>query len=160
MTSDAPLREQLVRLLAWEDAHVGFDTAIADIPADRRGVQPAGLPYSPWQLLEHLRRTQRDILEFCLNPRYRELNWPEDYWPATPAPASPAAWDDSIREFQRDRKALQQLAEDPKVDLAARIPHGTGQTYLRELLLVADHSAYHIGELIVVRRLLGIWKSS
>ena len=157
MSSDDGLRAQMSSLLAWEDAHVGFETAVADIPPDRRGAQPAGLPHSPWQILEHLRRTQHDILEFCVNADYRELKWPDDYWPATPAPASAAAWDDSILAYQQDRKALQQLADDRNVDLAARIPHGQGQTYLRELVLAADHAAYHIGELVVVRRLLGIW---
>lgn len=158
MTSDAPLRELLGRLLTWEDAHVGFDAAIADIPADVRGKQPSGLPYSPWQLLEHLRRTQRDILEFCRNPSYQELKWPDDYWPPSPAPPSPAAWDESIGQFRQDRNALQQLAADLRTDLAGRIPHGNGQTYLRELVLAADHTAYHVGQLIVVRRLLSVWK--
>lgn len=159
MKDDVLLREQLSRLLAWEDAHVGFDTAVDGIPAELRGKRPSNLPYSPWQLVEHLRVTQRDILEFCRNPNYRELKWPDDYWPKSAAAPSPAAWDESIRQFRQDRKALQQLAADPQVDLAARIPHGDGQTYLRELVLAADHAAYHIGELIVVRRLLGIWKS-
>lgn len=158
MTTDAPVRELLSRALAWEDAHVGFDAVIADIPEHLRGAQPAGLPYSPWQLLEHLRRTQLDILEFCRNPEYRELDWPEDYWPRTPAPPSATAWDESVDAFRRDRLALQQLAADTTVDLAARIPHGTGQTYLRELVLVVDHSAYHVGQLVAVRRLLGAWK--
>jgi uncharacterized damage-inducible protein DinB len=157
MSGDA-LRDQLARFLAWEDAHVGFETAIADIPADLRGVQPPGLPHSPWQLLEHLRLTQRDILDFCRNPQYEERDWPEDYWPPSPAPPSPAAWDASIAQFQEDRTALQQLAADPGLDLFTRIPHGRGQTYIRELILVADHTAYHIGALVVVRRLLGIWK--
>jgi uncharacterized damage-inducible protein DinB len=152
------VREQLGRLLSWEDAHVGFDSVIADIPSELRGKQPAGLPYSPWQLVEHLRRTQRDILEFCVNPKYQELEWPDDYWPPTAAPASSKAWDESIRQFREDRDALQKLAADPEVDLTARIPHGDGQTYLRELVLAADHAAYHLGELVVVRRLLGIWK--
>jgi hypothetical protein len=155
---DAPLRELLARMLSWEDAHVGFDAAVAGIPPDLRGTQPPGLPYSPWQLLEHLRRTQRDILEFCRNPGYQELEWPADYWPRSPVPPTPAAWDDSIREFQRDRSSLQALAADQTIDLFARIPHGSGQTYLRELVLVADHTAYHVGQLIAVRRVLGIWK--
>ena len=159
MKDDALLREQLGRLLAWEDAHVGFDSAVDGISAELRGQRPSNLPYSPWQLVEHLRVTQRDILEFCRNPNYKELKWPDDYWPPSAAPPSPAAWDESIRQFRQDRKALQQLAADPQVDLAARIPHGDGQTYLRELVLAADHAAYHIGELVVVRRLLGIWKS-
>ena len=158
MKSETGLREQLVRLLAWEDAHVGFDAAIADIPAGHRAKQPAGLPYSPWQLLEHLRRTQQDILEFCRNPADEERKWPDDYWPSSPGPASAAEWEESIRQFRQDRKALQELAADTSVDLEARIPHGEGQTYLRELILAADHTAYHLGELVVVRRLLGIWK--
>ena len=158
--SDTALREQLARLLAWEDAHVGFDSATAGIPPELRGMQPAGLPYSPWQLLDHLRRTQHDILEFCVNPDYQALAWPEDYWPPAPAPATPGAWDESVRRFQQDRASLQRLASDPNVDLTARIPHGEGRTYLRELVLAADHAAYHIGELVVVRRLLGIWTTA
>lgn len=158
--SDALVRQQLGRLLDWEDAHAGFDAAVADIPADLRGKQPAGLPYSAWQLVEHLRRAQHDILEFCRNPKYQALEWPADYWPSDPAPPSATAWDDSISQFRQDRQALQQLAADTKVSLADRIPHGDGQTYQRELLLAADHAAYHIGQLVLVRRLLGIWKSS
>jgi hypothetical protein len=158
MTNDAIVRDQLKKLLAWEDSHVGFDRAVADIPDNLRGKQPAGLPYSPWQLLEHLRLAQHDILEFCRNPNYQELTWPDDYWPASPTPPSAGAWEKSVRQFQDDRQALQELAVDPKVDLAAKIPHGQGQTYLRELVLAADHAAYHIGQLIVVRRLLGNWK--
>lgn len=160
MSSDAPFREQLGRILAWEEAHVGFDSAIADIPADLRGRQPAGLPFSPWQLLEHIRRTQRDILEFCRNAHYEELKWPDDYWPPAPAPASPHEWEESISRYRQDRKALQDLAADTSVDLTARIPHGQGQTYLRELVLVSDHTSYHVGQIVLVRRLLGIWKAS
>ena len=158
MSADSPYREQIATLLDWEDAHVSFATAVADIPRDYRGRRPEGLPYSPWQLLEHLRRTQHDILEFCRNPAYQELKWPDDYWPSSPAPSSPAEWDDSIKHYGDDLTALRKLAADPSVDLTTRIPHGSGQTYLRELLLVADHTAYHLGELIVVRRLLKIWK--
>jgi DinB family protein len=152
------IREHLVKLLSWEDAHVGFDAAVADLPAKLRGIAPAGLPYSPWQLMEHLRITQHDILDFCRNPGYREMSWPDDYWPKPPAPPSPSAWNASIEQFQRDRSDLEALARDPGIDLEARIPHGSGQTYLRELLLATDHAAYHLGELIVVRRLLGAWK--
>jgi len=156
--TDSQLRQQLARLLDWEDAHAGFDAAIADLPEQVRGTQVSGL-HSPWQLLEHLRRTQNDILEFCRNPDYQELEWPDDYWPPTPGPPTAAAWDESVEELRRDRRALQQLAGDPDVDLGAAIPHGAGQTYLRELLLVADHTAYHLGQLIVVRQLLGVWTS-
>jgi hypothetical protein len=158
MTHDAALRAHLVRLLASEDAHVGFEAAVAGIPVGLRSRQPPGLPYSPWQLVEHLRRTQFDILDFCKNPNYEELDWPADYWPATPAPDPASAWDEGIAQFQKDRSALQELAADHGIDLEAKIPHGSGQTYLRELLLVADHTAYHVGQLVLVRRLLGIWK--
>jgi hypothetical protein len=160
MTDEVVLRDVLGRALSWEDAHAGFDAAVADIPPDARGTRPGGIPYSPWQLLEHLRLAQHDILDFCRNPDYEELSWPGDYWPASPVPPSPDAWDESIRAFHADRMALQQLAADPAVDLAARIPHGSGQTYLRELLLAADHAAYHIGQLVLVRRLLGTWKGA
>jgi len=158
MDTDAALRDQLARLLDWHEAHVGFDKAVAGIPPELRGNRPAGLPYSPWQLIEHLRITQHDILDFCRNPTYEEMKWPDDYWPSSNAPASTAKWEDSLNQFRRDREALQGLAKDPNVDLFARIPHGTGQTYIRELLLVADHTSHHVGQLIVVRRLLGIWK--
>jgi hypothetical protein len=158
MSTDASLREHLVKLLDWEDAHAGFEKAIANLPPKDRGRQPGGLPYSPWQIVEHLRRTQRDILDFCVNPKYEEGTWPDDYWPSSAAPASEKAWDESVSQFKKDREALQKLAADPKIDLFVPIPHGSGQTYLRELLLVADHTAHHIGELIVLRRLLGNWK--
>ena len=158
MPTDAAIRDHVARLLAWEDAHVGFDAAVDGVPPEVRGSQPSGL-HSPWQLLEHLRITQHDILDFCRNPHYKEMSWPQDYWPPAPAPPTAAAWDGSIEQFRRDRKALQKLAADPKVDLEARIPHGAGQTYLRELLLSADHTAYHVGQLVFVRRLLGAWKA-
>ena len=151
------LREQLARFLDWRDAHADFDAAVAGIPPELRGAAPAGLPYSAWQLLEHMRIAQEDILDFCVNPRYRERTWPDDYWPATPAPPRAMAWDESIAAYRRDREAMQQLARDPDIDLHAVVPHGSGQTYLREILLVADHAAYHIGQLVLVRRLLGIW---
>jgi hypothetical protein len=158
MSNDAGVRELLARLLAWEDAHVGFEKAVANIPAALRGKRPRGAQ-SPWELVEHLRITQQDILDFCRNPESRELQWPDEYWPTSPAPPSASAWTRSIRQFQQDRKALQQLAADRTLDLHARIPHGSGQTYMRELVLAADHAAYHVGQLVVVRRLLGIWKS-
>jgi uncharacterized damage-inducible protein DinB len=160
MPTSPLLREQVARLLAWEDAHASFDAAVADLPQGVRGKQPTGLPYSPWQLLEHLRITQHDILDFCVNPRYRELTWPGDYWPVSASPDGAPAWDRSVGEFNRDRAALQQLSRNSTIDLESPIPHGSGQTYLRELLLAADHAAYHVGQLIVVRRLLGAWKSA
>ena len=156
MPSDAPFRETISRALAWEDAHTSFDAAVEALAPALRGTRPPGLPYSAWELLEHLRRTQHDILEFCRNANYEELDWPADYWPASAAPPGDS-WDESIEGFRKDREALQALARDPSVDLTARIPHGSGQTYLRELLLVADHSAYHVGQLVLVRRLLNAW---
>jgi uncharacterized damage-inducible protein DinB len=157
--SESALREHLAKLLAWEAAHASFDTAVEGLPPKLRGTAPAGLPYSPWQLVEHLRLAQHDILDFCRNPDYRELHWPDDYWPSSAAPPKPAAWNESTAQFRRDRAALQALAADPTIDLYAQIPHGTGQTYLRELLLAADHTAYHVGQLVAVRRALGAWGS-
>ena len=123
-----------------------------------RGVVPAGWEYSAWQLLEHLRIAQADILEFCVNAKYKAKKWPDDYWPKSPAPPNGGGVDRSIAQFRRDRKALQRLAADTTIDLVAAIPHGTGQTYLREILLVADHTSYHVGQIVALRRQLGIWK--
>jgi uncharacterized damage-inducible protein DinB len=156
VTSNDVLRSLLARLLDWEDAHAGFDAAVEGIAARFRGVRPKGAPHSAWQLLEHLRICQRDILEFCRNPKYVELQF-EDYWPATVAPPTAGAWKKSVTAFRRDREALKALAADRRVDLFAKIPHGTGQTYLRELVLAADHNAYHVGQLVLLRRLLGAW---
>jgi hypothetical protein len=156
--TESAYREHLARLLTWEDAHVGFDTAVAGIPPEFRGKTPKGAPYSLWQLLEHMRRAQHDILDFCNNPDYKELHWPDEYWPKTAGPPSAKAWKDSVREFQKDRQAFVEMAENPDIDLTRKIPHGQGQTYLREIILAADHAAYHIGEIVVVRKLLGIWK--
>jgi hypothetical protein len=159
MSQDDPLRRQVSSLLDWQDAHAGFEKVLEGIPAKLRGVPPDRLPYTPWQLLEHLRLTQRDILEFCRNPRYTEPEWPGAYWPKTAAPPSERAWQESIASFLADRDAMKRLALDASVDLFGPIPHGSGQTILRELLLLADHNAYHLGELVVVRRCLGIWGS-
>jgi uncharacterized damage-inducible protein DinB len=151
------LRSQLARVLAWKDAHASFDKAVAGVPPSLQGVQPQGLPYSLWQLLEHARITQFDILDFCRNSSYRELEWPGDYWPSSVAPPHEGAWHASIEGLKRDRQELQDLAADPAIDLFSTIPHGSGQTYLRELLLVTDHTAYHVGQMVLVRRLLGAW---
>ncbi len=156
---ETAVREHLARLLAWEDAHVGFDKAVHGIPPALRGKRPAKMPYSAWQLVAHLRITQHDILDFCRNPQYLELHWPADYWPASASPKSTKAWTEAIKAFKADRQALQQLAADRAIDLTAPIPHGSGQTYLREIVLAADHAAYHVGQIVLVRRLLGIWKS-
>jgi uncharacterized damage-inducible protein DinB len=155
--SDRALREQVAALLRWEDAHASVDRVVEGVPKERWSTSAPGLPYTLWQLLEHLRLAQHDILDFCRNPGYAELRWPDDYWP--PAGATPAARDvsSSIAALREDRDALSAMALDPRIDLFARIPHGTGQTYLRELLLAADHTSYHLGQMVVVRRALGIW---
>jgi uncharacterized damage-inducible protein DinB len=157
MDRDESLRTHLRKLLDWEDAHAGFEAAVKGIPAAQRGRAPKGMPHSPWQLLEHLRVCQRDILDFCVDPHYVEKRM-EDYWPPSAAPPTAKAWNESVAAFRRDLERLKELAVDREVDLFARVPNGTGQTYLRELLLVADHNAYHVGQLVDVRRLLGLWK--
>ena len=151
------LREQIARILDWEDGHAGFDSAVKGLAPALRGRVPPGLPYSPWQLVEHIRLTQADVLEFCRAPHYEEKAWPKAYWPDGAEPPSAKAWDESIAAFRRDRADLAALTVDEKTELTARVPNGDGQTYLREVLLVADHTAYHVGELIVLRRLLGAW---
>jgi uncharacterized damage-inducible protein DinB len=157
MSDDAALRAHLGRILDWEDAHAGFDHAIEGLPARLRGVTPTGWTHSAWQLLEHIRICQYDILDFCRNPKYVQMAM-EDYWPRSAAPPSAKVWTASVAAVRRDRAAMKKLAADRKVNLFARIPHGSGQTYLREILLVADHGAYHVGQLVALRRALGAWK--
>ena len=157
MTDDKALRVQLAKFLEWKEAHVGFDAAVKGIPPRLRGTVPDGWQYSAWQLVEHLRIAQADILEFCVTAKYKEKKWPDDYWPKSAAPRSGAAWTKALADYRRDRKRFQRLAANPKIDLFATIPHGTGQTCLREILLAADHAAYHIGQIVALRRQLGIW---
>jgi DinB superfamily len=151
------LRQHLLYLLQGGGAHAKFDEVITGIPLKLRGRKPAGLPHTLWMLLEHMRIAQWDILEFSRNPKHVSPQWPEGYWPRTEAPPSPAAWNASIKKFRHDLKAMQDLVKDPKTDLFARIPWGDGQTILREALLVADHNAYHLGQMLDARRLLGAW---
>ena len=158
MNHDESLRHHLVELLTNEHAHAGFDSAVKDLPANLRGVRPEGAQHSPWELLEHLRIAQYDILEFSRNAKYVSPKWPEGYWPSSPEPPNDKAWDRSVGEFRRDLREMVELIENSSTDLHARIPHGTGQTILREALLIADHNAYHLGQLVTVRRLLGAWK--
>ena len=154
MTKTDPLRKQLVDLLRMEGAHLEFDSAVAGFPAKLRGAKPHGAPHTAWQLLEHMRLAQEDILDFSRNPQYRQKRFPDDYWPATEAPPDPKAWDRSIKMFQKDLEEMKKLVADPKQDLTARIPHGEGQTLLREALLVADHNSYHLGQLVFLRKML------
>jgi len=151
------MRAQLAKALDWGEAHADFDKAVKDFPPELRGRTLKGLPYSAWQLLEHLRIAQHDILDFSTNPKYAEMKWPDDYWPKEAAPPDAAAWDKSVAAFRRDRAKLKKMAADPKLNLAKKIPHGGGQTYGREILLVLDHNAYHVAELVMLRRLLGAW---
>jgi len=156
--SSDELRQHLLDLLRGGNAHADFDAAVANFPSQLRGKKPKGAPYTAWQLLEHLRLALWDILEFSRNAKHVSPPWPDGYWPKTEAPPSASAWNNSVRSFRADLKAMAKLVADEKSDLFARIPHGDGQTLLREALLVADHNAYHIGQLILLRRLLGAWK--
>ncbi len=153
------LRKQLFTLLQGGEAHAGFDDAIKDFPAELRGSVPDRLPYSAWQLLEHMRIAQRDILNFSAPPTggYHPLKWPDAYWPESPQPPSAQSWDQTIAAIRTDREHFEALIQKPEADLFKPFRWGNGQNLLREALLIADHTAYHLGELIVLRRLLGIW---
>jgi uncharacterized damage-inducible protein DinB len=149
----------LSEFLDWHHAHASFDDVVTGVPVKLRGAVPKGFAHSVWQVVEHMRIAQHDILDFCVNKHYREMKWPDDYWPASAAPKSPSAWTKALAAYRADRVALQRLATNRRVDLMAKIPHGSGQTYLRELLLVADHNAHHVAQVIDIRRALGIWKA-
>ena len=157
MTTNQSLRKQLVAQLNGGHAYAPFDKIIANFPPKLRGQIPEGLPHSAWMLLEHLRIAQRDMLDFSRDPKYVAPKWPDDYWPRKSSLPSPAAWDKSVKAFQGDLEAMKKLVSNPKTDLFAKIPWGDGQTILREALLIADHNAHHLGQLIDIRRLLGIW---
>jgi hypothetical protein len=158
IASDKVLRAHLVYLLKGGGAHASFDAAIKGLPVAKRSNRPAGAEHSPWEILEHLRLAQRDILEFSRNPKHQSPEWPSGYWPKTQAPPSLAAWNKSVKAFRADLKAMCQLIARKSTNLYAPIPHGDGQTILREALLIADHNAYHLGQMVLVRRLLGAWK--
>jgi uncharacterized damage-inducible protein DinB len=153
----AALREHLVNLLTKPQAHATFDDAVKGLDPELRGKVAKGAEHSPWQLLEHLRIAQLDILEFSRTAKHESPKWPEGYWPKEKAPEDDKAWDKSVRAFKRDLKEMVELVQDEKTDLFAKIAHGDGQTVLREALLIADHNAYHVGQLVLVRRLLGAW---
>jgi hypothetical protein len=157
MSTDQALREHLLYLLPGGGAHLSFDEAFAGFPPETRGQKPDGAPHTAWQLLEHIRIAQWDILEFSRNPHHVSPDFPRGYWPTEDAPPDAAAWDRSIEAFRVDLQAMQDLVADPSTDLFAPIPHGDGQTILREALLVADHNAYHLGQVVLLRRLLDVW---
>jgi hypothetical protein len=160
MSTEKALREHVLYLLRGGGAHLDFEAAIAGLPAALRGAKAAGAPHTPWRLLEHMRIAQWDILEFSRNPRHVSPPFPDGYWPAGDAPPDSAAWDRCLAAFRADLQAMQDLVADPKTDLFAPIPQGEGQTILREALLVADHNAYHLGQLVMLRRILGAWPVS
>lgn len=157
MDATGSLRQHLRDLLLNGNAHLDFDKATAGLPVALRGARPPGVPHTPWRLVEHLRIAQWDILEFCRDPRHESPDFPGGYWPDGDAPPDDLAWDRACARFRADLRAMADLVLDPAVDLFARLPHGDGQTVLKEALLVADHNAYHLGELVVVRRALGAW---
>lgn len=158
MATSKALRDEVIWLLRGGNAHVGFKKAVANMPEALQGKKPTGAPYSPWQQLEHLRICQWDILEYMRNPKYVSLQWPQDYWPAV-APSARGAWTKSVRAFEADLRAAERMAANPSTDLLARVPADPkGPTILHELLLIADHNAYHLGQLIVLRRALGAWR--
>jgi len=152
------LRQHLLYLLEGGGAHAKFDDVIKGLPPKLRGVKPTKFPHSPWMLLEHMRLAQWDILEFSRNAKHVSPAWPSGYWPKTEGPPNAASWNKSVQQFRRDLKAMQNLVANQKTDLFTRIPWGDGQTILREALLVADHNAYHLGQIMDVRRWLGAWK--
>ena len=155
--TDTAIRENLIWLLEGGHAHAKFDEVVAGFPSDRTSIRPKGAAHSAWEILEHMRIAQNDILRFSLSADHVSPNWPEGYWPAGPAPESKEGWSQSVRDFQKDLAEFVSLIRDPARDLSKRFPWGTGQTLLRECLLIADHNSYHLGELVLVRRLLGIW---
>jgi len=157
MTTDPTIRGTLSRALAWADAHVALDDAVRGLPEPLRGARPDGLPHSPWQIIEHIRIAQRDILDFCSTGEYQGHTWPDDYWPDSPVPPDAGSWDACVAALRDDRQALCRMLNDADGDLMAVVPHGTDQTLLREVLLILDHNAYHTGQLVMLRQLLGAW---
>lgn len=157
MPGDSTLREHLLHLLDGGNAHLDFEQALADFPAALRGVRPPGAPHSVWELLEHMRLAQWDILEFSRDASHASPPFPEGYWPKSPAPASDEEWEESLAGFRADRRAMRDLVADPASDLWAPFSHGDGQNLLREALVVADHNAYHLGQIVLLRQLLGTW---
>jgi DinB superfamily len=152
------LRAELDRLLSGHGAHADFEAAVGGLPAKFRGMKPEGAAHSLWEVIEHLRMAQSDMLEFSRNPKHVSPEWPAGYWPKQAEPGSDAAWGNSLSVFRRDLKAMRELVADPESDLFAPFPYGEGQNLLREALQLADHNAYHVGELILLRRMLGVWK--
>ena len=151
------VRAIVARSLSWEEAHATFDASVANFPGHLRGKRPPNFPHSGWELLEHIRIAQNDLADFMERADYHQIKWPDDYWPKSPEPPSEAAWEASIAQVKRDREHIQEIAKRPSIDLIARIPWGTGQTYLRTILVAVDHTSYHVGQILAVRKMLGAW---
>lgn len=158
MAADEALRKQLVEMLKGGYAHVSFEKTVKDFPADKIGVRPPGLPHSAWELLEHIRIAQHDIVRFSESAGHVSPKWPDGYWPASPAPPNAADWQNSIQSFHSDLADFERLLQDRGRDLFQPFPWGEGQTLLREAILIIDHNAYHLGQLLLVRRAVGAWK--
>jgi hypothetical protein len=154
------MREQLVELLQGKGAHLSFEDAIAGLPAKMRGVKPPGMPHTIWRLVEHMRIAQWDILQFSKDGRHKSPKWPDGYWPDGDAPRDAKQWNDTVKQFKADLKEMIRMVKDKKVDLLAPIPGGQGQTVFREAMLVADHNSYHIGQIVMLRRTLGVWQDN
>jgi hypothetical protein len=157
MIDDKILREQLKQLLDGRNAHMSFDDAVADFPLELINTRPPNVPYTFWHLVEHLRIAQWDILDFCRNPDYQHIEWPAGYWPAPGAEATAEDWQHTVESFRADKAQLLALIEDPAVDLLADLPHAPGYSLLREINVVADHNAYHVGELGILRQIMNAW---
>lgn len=157
MNHEKDLRDRLLYVLKGKGAHLDFDKAISDISPEYRGKKHTALPYTAWQLLEHMRIAQWDILEFSRNAKHISPKWPEGYWPDTESPPDAKSWEKSVTIFKRELQEMQDLVANPETDLYAKIPHGNGQTILREALLLADHNAYHLGQLVMLRKILSAW---
>ena len=154
MSQSVQLRAQLVDAIRGHQAHVDFDSAVADFPVEARSQKPGNAPHTPWQLLEHMRIAQHDILEFSCNPNHKSPKWPDEYWPKSDAPPDTKAWDEAVRRFQSDARELNQFVQDLQNDLFQPIPGGDGQTLLREALLVAAHNSYHLGQLVFLKKMI------
>ena len=154
----AEIRSIIARSLSWEEAHATFDAAVANLAVDLRGTRPDNFPHSVWELVEHIRIAQEDLADFMERADYHQYKWPDEYWPSNPTPPSEKAWDDSIAAVLHDREYIKEIATRPSIDLTAKVPWGNGQTYLRTILVAVDHTAYHVGQILAVRKLLGAWK--
>lgn len=157
-SDDHILRKQLIPFLRGQGAHADFASAVKDFPARHYGTRPEGCPHNAWELVEHIRCTLHDLIEFCTNPNYTEPNWPADYWPTESIPLRTKAWHEAVAAVQQDIEAFERIIGDPSSNLYAEIPWGSGQNILREVLLAGDHTSYHTGQIILIRQLLGIWK--